>query len=112
MEILTKETLDAAVQKCQENKNYNVIVVTEYAETGVDIVNYLLQFGCNGARRLSNPYVQFDNGSSIRMLSSSSTARGYKANLVLCLHKIFYNENSYRFRAMERNIKEFIDESC
>ena len=101
MQILTRETLDAAVKKCQENEHYRVIVVTEYAESHKDIVYYLRQFGCDGPGVRNNPYVQFANGSVIRMLSASSTARGYRADLVLCVPIMFDDENSYKFRAIE-----------
>lgn len=101
MEILTKETLDSAIQRCQENKNYRVIVVTRYAESHISVMDYLSQFKCITARRLNNPYVYFENGSVIRMLSLASTARGYKANLVLYTSSIFDDENSCKFRAIE-----------
>lgn len=108
MEILTKKSLDAAIKKCQENKNYRVIVVTRYAESHTSVMDYLAQFKCNVVRRLNNPYVYFENGSVIRMLSSSSLARGYKASLVLCVSSVFDDENSYRFRAMELH-NEFLN---
>jgi hypothetical protein len=107
MEILNKESLDAAVKKCKDNDHYKVIAVTEYAGSHKDIVDYLRQFGCNGPGVRNNPYVYFENGSVIRMLSLVSTPRGYKANLVLCVPRIFYDENSYKFRAMEVNNHKF-----
>ena len=107
MEILNKESLDTAVKKCQDNERYRVIVVTEYAKNHKDIMNYLRQFGCDGPGVRNNPYVCFENGSVIRMLSSASSAMGYRADLVLCVPKIFYDENSYKFRAMEFNIRAF-----
>lgn len=103
MEILTKETLDSAIQKCQENECYRVIVVTRYAESHTSVMDYLAQFKCITARRSNNPYVYFENGSVIRMLSSSSLVRGYRASLVLCVSSVFDDENSYIFRAMELN---------
>jgi hypothetical protein len=107
MEILTKESLDAAIQRCQENKNYRVIVVTRYAESHISVMDYLSQLKCITARRLNSPYAYFENGSVIRMLSSASTARGYKGNLVLCTSNIFDDENSYKFRAMELDNRFF-----
>jgi hypothetical protein len=95
------------VEITDENKNYRVIVVTRYAESHTSVMDYLTQFKCITARRLNSPYVYFENGSVIRMLSLASTARGYKGNLVLCTSSIFDDENSCKFRAMESDNRFF-----
>lgn len=112
MEVLTKESLDAAVKKCQENENYQVILVTEYASDHTDIFDYLTQ-NCDAiiARRKINSYITFPNRSIIRMLSSSSSARGYRADLILCEDKFFNDADIYnRLQAMELPRIKFCNE--
>lgn len=94
MEILTKESLDAAIKKCQDDDGYRVLIVTEYAEDHTDILrnlslNYDVLISHN--RPNSYSYAQFSNGSIIEMISTSNNIRGRKAYLVLCVEKIFYD---------------------
>lgn len=83
MQILIKETLDAAVKKCKTSERYRVLIITKYAGDHVKILDYLSQVGADVVRCFGHPWVRFVNGSTINMISSASNARGYKANLVL-----------------------------
>lgn len=83
MQVLTKETLDAAVKKCKESERYRVLIMTKYAGDHSRILDYLSQVGADVVRCFGHPWARFLNGSAINMLSSASNARGYKANLVL-----------------------------
>lgn len=101
MQILTKETLDAAIQKCQGSARYRVIIVTEHQESHQDILDYLSKFEHETLCRHQEPYVKFSNGSVIRMLSASSSLTGRMSNLVLCIEKYFNDKTSEKLKSLE-----------
>ena len=83
MQVLTKETLNAAIKKCQENERYRVLIVTKYAGDHSPILDHLSKSGADVVRRFNNSFARFLNGSCISMISSAANTRGYKADLVL-----------------------------
>lgn len=101
MQILTKETLDATIQKCQDSARYRVIIVTEHQESHQDILDYLSKFEHEILCRHDEPYVKFANGSVIRMLSSSDSFIGRRAILVLCVEKYFNDKIADKLRVIE-----------
>ena len=101
MQILTKENLDAAIKKCQNLSRYRVILVTEYAKSHQEILDYLSQFELETICRNDEPYVKFQNGSVIRMLTSSDSFLGRRAILVLCVEKYFNDKTGEKLRAVE-----------
>lgn len=101
MQILTKETLDAAIQKCQDGARYRVIIVTEHQESHQDILDYLSKFEHETLCSHQEPYVKFTNGSVIRMLSSSDSFLGRRAILVLCVEKYFNDKTGDKLRPIE-----------
>lgn len=102
MQILTKESLDAAIKKCQDSKLYRVYLVTERSKSHQDILDYLSKFEpetiCKDG---GEPYVRFSNGSVIRMLSGSSSSTGRISNLVLCVEKYFNDKTADKLRPIE-----------
>lgn len=101
MQILTKETLDAAIKKCQDDGPYRVIIVTERYESHLSIINYLSNLELETICRRNEPYVKFHNGSVIRMLSASDSFIGRKVNLVLCVEKYFNDKTADKLRTIE-----------
>lgn len=91
MKILTDKSLDEAIQLCKENERYRVLIVTKYVGDHPSILDCLSQSGADVVRRFDNSFARFLNGSNINLLSisSRSSVRGRKANLVL------YQENVY-----------------
>lgn len=101
MQILTKETLDAAIKKCQDDGPYRVIIVTEHYESHLSIIDYLSKFELETICRRHEPYVKFQNGSVIRMLSAADSTLGRRANLVLCVEKYFNDKAADKLRTIE-----------
>lgn len=101
MQILTKENLDTAIKKCQDVARYRVYLVTEYAKSHQEILNYLSQFTPEIICEYDEPYVKFSNGSVIRMLSSSDSLLGRRAILVLCVEKYFNDKIGEKLRTIE-----------
>lgn len=102
MQILTKESLDAAVKRCQEDGPYRVYLVTEHSKSHKDIIKYMLKFRPETIRNDNGePYIRFVNGSVIRMLSASSSLTGRICNLVLCVEKYFNDKTADKLRVLE-----------
>ena len=103
MQILTKESLDAAIKKCQDLSRYRIYLVTEHTNSHQDILDYLSKSDPETIRNEGGEqYVRFSNGSVIRMLSGSSSATGRISNLVLCVEKYFNDDKiADRLRVME-----------
>ena len=83
MKVLTDESLNESIKLCQENECYRVLIVTKYIGDQKFILDYLSQTGADVIRCFGRPWARFLNGSSINIISTASTIRGYKADLVL-----------------------------
>jgi len=59
MQVLTKETLDAAVKKCKESERYRVLIMTKYAGDHARILDYLSQVGADVVRCFGHPWARF-----------------------------------------------------
>ena len=101
MQILTKENLDAAIKKSQDVSRYRVYLVTEHATSHTDILDYLSKFEPETICTNDEPYVKFQNGSVIRMISSSDSLVGRRSFLVLCVEKYFNDKTGEKLRAIE-----------
>lgn len=86
MQVLTKETFDAAVQKCKETSGYKVLIVTDsFKDRDFIIDNWVSEHRKDFLivnRSLS--IIKFENGSLIKMAGLESQMRGQRADLVLC----------------------------
>lgn len=109
MKILTDKSLDEAVKLCQENDHYRVLIATKYTEDHISLLEKLAQTGATVTRRLNHPWVKFSNNSIIDIVSVLGTARGYRADLVLCDADVYndYDETKYVLAAMETKPREF-----
>ena len=96
MELLTKDTFDAAVQKCISTKNYSVLIVTSYrADHDWIFDNWFAEYQSQTASvsRLTS-LIQFDHNSSIKMtINEPRMLRGRRVNLVLCEPEIMHDSN-------------------
>ena len=101
MQILTKENLDAAIKKCQDVSRYRVYLFTESSKSHPEMLDYLSKFEPETICPCDEPYVKFQNGSVIRMISSSDSLTGRRAFLVLCVEKYFNSNIGDKLRAIE-----------
>lgn len=96
MEVLTKDTFDAAVQKCISSKNYSVLIVTSYRKDHDWIFeNWFAEYQSQAASvsRLTS-LIQFSHNSSIKMtVNESHMLRGRRADLVLCESWMMQDDN-------------------
>ena len=101
MQVLTKENLDAAIKKCQDVSRYRVYLVTESSNSHQEILDYLAKFEPETICTNDEPYVRFQNGSVIRMISSSDSFIGRRAFLVLCVEKYFNSNIGDKLKLIE-----------
>ena len=109
MKILTYKSFSEAIKLCQDNERYRILIVAQDRDYYDQILKYLDQFVTRVVNTRNSPWVEFYNGSIIRMLSASSNMIGQKANLVLC-DADFYNdceEIRYILPTFEMNNSKF-----
>ena len=109
MKILTDESLFDAIKVCQENDHYRVVIVTKYAEDHLPLLEKLTQTGVFVTRRWGHPWAKFANNSIIDIVSVLGTARGCRADLVLCDADVYNDcdEAKYVLAAMETKPRDF-----
>lgn len=93
IQLLTKESLDAAVIKCRENDYYSVLIITRYAIDHSYILDYLSRLkDANVIRCFGHPWVKFQNKSIINMTSiGDTTLKRCATPLILCSPAVYKN---------------------
>ena len=109
MKILTDKSLDEAIKLCQENDRYRVLIATKYAEDHLPLLEKLAQTGASVTRRMGHPWAKFSNNSIIDIISVTCSARGCRADLVLCDADVYNDcdEAKYVIAAMETKPRDF-----
>lgn len=97
MKILTDESLAEAVKLCYENEYYRVLIVTQYAEDHLPILDKLDQYCVDVVRCKGHPWAKFRNGSIINLISLAANMCGRRANLVLCQVEVYNNYEEMRY---------------
>ena len=94
MQVLSKETFEAAMQKCQETDGYKVLVVTEYLEQRNFILDHWTSGYLNSIKSMNkiDSRIIFLNNSSIKLVGiSSNYVRSQRVDLVLCHEWMIYD---------------------
>lgn len=84
MQALSVMSINNAVQLCQENKRYRVLVYVCHDNDFVDVVWPVMQEGvCDITSRNHKCIIKFKNGSQIVIIGPSENQCGVRADLVL-----------------------------
>lgn len=81
------DNLVAAIETCYDNPYYNLLIVTPklVMPVGMIVIDCISKFYPHehGKFRIKPDSISFPNGSHIRIISQSSTARGYRVHEIL-----------------------------
>ena len=94
MQALSVESINKAIQLCQENKSYSVLVYVRHDNDFVDIIWPILQEGIYDITSGNHKYIiKFKNGSNIVIIGPSSNKCGIRADLVLYDQRVSDDKN-------------------
>lgn len=109
MQELSVESINQAIQLCQQNENYRVLVYVQYDQDRADIAWPIMQEGINNIQVYKNKYrMIFPNGSQIIVIGPSTNKCGVRANLVLYDSRVSGDAVTMAvLRCFEANNKDF-----